>query len=49
MLVLKKYLALPTPDKSTISQVVCHFRGPGSVEKKKKRKKKSSSPIIKRT
>jgi hypothetical protein len=32
--VLKKYLALPTTDKSTISQVVRHFCETGSVAKK---------------
>jgi len=35
VLVLKKYLALPTPHKSTVSQVVCHFCEKGSVAKKK--------------
>jgi len=30
----QKNLALPTPDKSTISQVVRHFREKGSVAKK---------------
>jgi len=36
VLVLKKYLALPTLDKSTVSQVVCHFCEKGSVAQKKK-------------
>jgi hypothetical protein len=35
VLVLKKYLALPTLDKSTVSQVVHHFCEKGSVAKKK--------------
>jgi hypothetical protein len=34
VLVLKKYLALPTPDKSTSSKVVCHFCETGIVAKK---------------
>jgi hypothetical protein len=45
VLVLKKYLALPTPDKSTVLQVVCHFCEKDGVAKKKK----FSSLLIKRT
>jgi hypothetical protein len=35
VLILKKYLALPAPDKSTISQLVSHFCATGSVATKK--------------